>query len=255
MKNLSDRMKEYEDAWDYKIIHRLPIILRLDGCGFSRFTKTIKAKKPFDKNLSNIMVETTKYVASKIQGCLLGYTQSDEISLIIRTDQSLEAIPWFNNRISKMVSVSASLASAMFNKLIDGDKLASFDCRVIAFPNMAEVVNCLIFRQQDAIRNSILNAGIFDLGKKFGMGTARKMIFKKKCDELQELLFQNGINWNNYPAEYKRGVVIYREENEIETSNGKAIRKPWVFSPAPIFKSDDGRAWLNIILGKEKNEL
>lgn len=256
-KSLATRMKEYEAAVDYRIIHRLPIILRIDGCKFSNFTKKIKVEKPFDKRFSEAMAETAIQTAKKIQGCVFAYTQSDEISLVIRTDQSAEATPWFDNRILKMASVSASFATGAFNMQIVHDEPAAFDCRPIALPSMTEVVNCLIFRQRDATRNSILNAALYDMGKKVGMGTARKMAFKKNQSELQELMFKEaGINWNDYPAEYKRGIVICREEKEIQTENGPAIRKPWVASPAPIFSSDEGREWLNGVLksNRESND-
>jgi tRNA(His) 5'-end guanylyltransferase len=250
-KTLSDRMKEYEAALDFRIIHRLPIVLRIDGWKFSSFTQRIKVEKPYDRRLSEAMADTAIIVAKKIQGCILGYTQSDEISLVIRTDQSENTTPWFDGRILKMASVAASFATAAFNAQIICEDKASFDCRPVALPNMTEVVNNLIWRQQDATRNSILNAALFDLGKKVGRGTARKMSHGKNTKELQELLIQNGINWNDYPTEYKRGVVVFRKTEEIEKENGTAIRKPWIAEAAPIFTSDAGRSWLSAALNME----
>lgn len=252
-KTLSSRMKEYEDALDFHIIHRLPIVLRIDGWKFSSFTQKLRVEKPYDRRLSEAMADTAIAVAKKIQGCILGYTQSDEISLVVRTDQSDDTTPWFNGRILKMASVTASFATAAFNRLLIAEDVAAFYCRPIALPSMTEVVNNLIWRQQDATRNSILNAALFDLGKKVGRGTARKMSHGKNVKELQEILWKNGINWNDYPTEYKRGVVIFRKTTEIETEQGVAIRKPWVAEAAPIFTSDVGRTWLKERLSVEND--
>ena len=113
--NLGNRIKTYEQAYDYYMPYRLPVIIRLDGKGFSKFTRNIKADKPFDEFLCECMSKTTKYVAEKIEGCVFGYTQSDEITLVIKNDQSLESTPWFANRIQKITSISASMASSIFN--------------------------------------------------------------------------------------------------------------------------------------------
>ena len=99
--SLGDRMKLYESVFDFRLLPRAPIMCRCDGVSFSKLTKYLKLEKPFDKQFSNWMGESMTIVANKIQGCVLGYTQSDEISFVIRADQSNETVPWFNNRIQK----------------------------------------------------------------------------------------------------------------------------------------------------------
>lgn len=253
---LGDRMKDYENLANFRLMRRLPVMLRIDGWKFSKYTKKLKLEKPFDKNFSEAMVSATLATAEKIQGCVLGYTQSDEISLVVRTDQSDETTPWFDNRIAKMASVSASFATGAFNKMIAAEEAAAFDCRPFALPNAIEIMNCLIFRQRDCIRNSISNALYYDGGKIKGRGTIRKAAHGKNRDEQQELLWSiTGKNWaKDYPAEFRNGIVVYRHPVEVETENGKAIRNKWKFEPAPIFTSDEGRAWLMSVISLPKED-
>lgn len=260
-RSLGDRMKDYEELGNIKLMKRLPVMLRIDGWKFSKYTKRLKIEKPFDKMFSKAMTATAIDVAQRIQGCVFGYTQSDEISLVIRTDQSDETTPWFDNRIAKMASVSASFATVAFNDCMRAfysshETPAFFDCRPFALPSNIEVMNCLIFRQRDCVRNSISNALYYDGGKVKGRGTIRKMAHGKNRDEQQELLYQTaGINWaKHYPEEYKNGIAIFREAVEVETENGKAIRNRWKSSPAPIFTSDEGREWLMGIIDPPKED-
>jgi len=116
--SLGSRMKRYEESTNFKIIPRTPIMVRIDGKAFSNLTKKLHLLKPYDRHFSQWMIETTKRVANEMQGCLIGYTQSDEMTFAIRTDQSDETTPWFDNRIQKIVSVAASVAAATFNDFV-----------------------------------------------------------------------------------------------------------------------------------------
>lgn len=246
-------MKSYEECYNYALLPRVPIVLRLDGKNFSKLSKKLKLEKPFDQRFSIYMTETAKAVMSKIQGCMLGYTQSDEITLIIRTDQSDQTTPWFGNRIQKICSVCAGLASVEFSRNIIeiSDTYRGpvcFDCRVMNVPSLVEAENNLIWRQNDCVKNSISTATYYELAKlpDCGKGTARKLMFGLNQDQQQELLFQNtGINWNDYYAGFRRGFVIYRQRKEVETPNGKAIRSVWTYKAAPIFTSEEGREVLS----------
>lgn len=250
--SLSERMREYEEPTNIRITKRIPLVIQVDGNRFSKFTKRIKLEKPFDSEFSSVMVEAAKKVAAKIQGCVLAYTQSDEISFVIRTDQSDEAVPWFGNRLQKMCSLAASFTTGYFNQYItlpDNVDPAAFDGKVIPLPNIIEVYNRLLFRQRDCTRNSIGNAVEYELGRAVGRGTARKMAHKLNQKQRQELLFlKAGVNWNDYPEEFKRGTVIFRDYVKIVTENGEATRRPWVNRAAPIFSSEEGRAWLFNVL-------
>ena len=168
--SLGDRMKGYENINRNHLISRMPVILRLDGKAFHTFTKGFD--KPYDKIMAKSMESTMRYLCENIQGCVLGYTQSDEITLVLVDYQTFDTTSWFDNNIQKMVSVAASMATLEFNRvfgrLTNGfggyvhekavNKGACFDCRAFNVPK-EEVTNCVLWRQQDAIRNSIQALG------------------------------------------------------------------------------------------------
>lgn len=260
---LGDRMKRYEYVSRTYLTRRLPVIIRLDGKAFHTFTKGFN--KPFDRVMMTTMQDTMMALCSNIQGCVFGYTQSDEITLVLVDYQNINTDAWFGYNIQKMASVSASIATMAFNKFfIDNTECAIqyydsiapveatinfdesvykrkfnkavFDSRVFSVPK-DEVCNCLIWRQQDATRNSIESAG-----QKYFSHTQLK---NKSCDDIQEMLFQEkGINWNNYPTAFKRGSACYRKKEEVETieASGEkelAIRNRWfVDENIPIFTQD-----------------
>ena len=112
---LGDRMKNnYENITRYYLTRRMPVIIRIDGRAFHTFTRGFK--KPFDDILVSTMQDTMKYLCENIQGCVLGYTQSDEISLVLTDYAELTTDAWFGNNLQKMCSISASMATLAFNK-------------------------------------------------------------------------------------------------------------------------------------------
>ena len=201
-----DRMKFYENqTCGIKMLPLIPVIARLDGKGFSKFTKGLK--RPYDERLSNLMIETTKYLV-KETNANCGYTQSDEITLVWHSD-SQESKIYFDGRLFKMISDLASMTSVFFNsKLAEylpekKDKLPRFDCRVFNVPTIEEAVNVFYWREKDATKNSITMAASEFYSHNFLMG--------KNGSEKQELLFQKGINWNDYPDFFKRGTYVQRQ--------------------------------------------
>lgn len=205
MATLGDRMKEYEAATDTRLPKRLPVMLRLDGKAFHTWTRGLE--KPFDTRLVNAMAELTRYLCQNIATAQIGYVQSDEITILLHSYKRLESEPLFDNRIQKIVSVAASTASAYFNHIhgIEEKKntLAIFDCRIFVLPE-SEVCNALIWRQQDATRNSIQ-----------GLGQAHfshKQLQGKKCPQIQDMLMlEKGINWNDLPTHLKRGSCAIKD--------------------------------------------
>lgn len=253
--SLGSRMKRYEESTNFHIIPRVPIMIRIDGKSFSKLTKKLHLNKPYDENFSRWMSETAICIASEIQGCMLGYVQSDEMTFAIRSDQTNKTTPWFDNRIQKIISVAASISAAVFNNFIPLDEnnkkvtYAFFDCRVWPMPSIIEVFNNFIWRQIDCTKNSISSACYYEVSRMLGRGTTRKLMYEKNQDEQQELLFSKAnINWNNYSEGFKRGFVIFRESISIITENGEAERKRWVYKPAPIFTREEGKDWLFNIL-------
>lgn len=213
--SLGDRMKGYEDSYRMNLPIRMPVILRIDGKAFHTYTKG--CKKPVDDNLVNAMDETAKYLCKNIQGAQLAYVQSDEISLLLVNYKSLDSGSWFENSLQKMVSVAASMAGAKFtsisNTIFDEAKIATFDCRAFVLPK-EDVCNYFVWRQQDATRNSV-------------QMLARSIYSHKQCDnknnnQLQEMCWKAGINWNDCPTSQKRGrCIVKREVTKPVIWNGK----------------------------------
>ena len=207
--SLGDRMKNYENVSRNYLVRRMPVIIRLDGKAFHTLTR--KMEKPYDKDFKDIMLGVAEHLVENIMGCKLAYVQSDEISLLLTDYDKIETEAWFNNNIQKMVSVSASMATAKFNELfwdfpIEKKRVANdvglFDSRAYNIPR-EEVVNYMIWRQQDATRNSIQGLCQATFGHKAMHG--------KNTSTVQDMLMlQKGINWNDVETYFKRGGVVYR---------------------------------------------
>jgi tRNA(His) guanylyltransferase len=200
---LGDRMKLYENAEaGRRFLPLIPILARIDGRTFSSFTRGLK--RPYDETLSEIMVSTTAKLA-KETNALLGYTQSDEISLLWYSD-NIQSQIWFDGRIAKMTSQLAAQATLFFytellEKLPDyARKMPTFDARVWQVPNKQEAANCFLWRELDATKNSISMAA--------QSYYSHKQLQGKNGSEKQEMLFQKGVNWNNFPEFFKRGTYV-----------------------------------------------
>lgn len=273
---LAKRMKEfYEEIPKNKLMRRCPVVIRCDGRSFHTLTRNFK--RPFDEVLIKTMQETTKYMCENIQGCVLGYTQSDEISLVLIDYKRLDSQAWFDYEVQKMCSIAASMATMAFNKffahevaaqskrlyteyLNDNDssyidalekalnKGAMFDARVFNVPK-EEVANYIYWRQLDASRNSIQMVGQANF--------SHRALQNKSCNDIQDMLMDfKGINWNDLPAYQKRGSCVIRTENtetireENIGTDGSVIgtkvtvRPKWVIDKnIPIFKGG-GRKYI-----------
>lgn len=262
----------YENISKTKLMRRTPAIIRIDGKAFHTFTRGFQ--KPFDEVLIKTMQETTKYLCENIQGCVLGYTQSDEISLVLVDYQKLDTSAWFDYEVQKMCSIAASMATMAFNKFFyknsddyantdevltslysedknrkeetlkylsvlskANSKGAMFDARVFNIPK-EEVTNYIYWRQLDATRNSIQMVGQAYF--------SHKELHCKSCNNIQDMLMlQKGINWNNLPAYQKRGSCVvkayYVEENSHKNGDNTEVeRSRWIIDRnIPIFKGED----------------
>ena len=236
--SLGDRMKEfYENRAKVYLTRRTPVIIRLDGKAFHSFTKGFK--KPYDEIFHNTMNETMKHLCENIQGCKIGYTQSDEITLLLTDYDTLTTDAWFNYGMQKMCSIAASMATLAFNKIFEqkinycfdvescmshpeyhnpeeiqliqtyckaSSKGAMFDARVFNIPK-EEVTNCFIWRQQDATRNAIQMLGQCNFPHQELQG--------KSCSDIQDMLMtRKNINFNDMATAFKRGVCCIKTENE-----------------------------------------
>lgn len=270
---LGDRMKDfYEDRTRYKLARRTNTIIRIDGKAFHTYTKGLQ--RPFDQGLMEDMNKTTEYLCQNIQGAKFGYVQSDEISILITDYDDTTTHSWFDGNLQKMASIAASLATAKFNQLrmarstwegsdiagyleqddIENFKLAMFDARVFQIPYQEEVINYFIWRQQDATRNSISSVA--------QSLYSAKELHGKKTSDMQEMIFQKGINWNDYSPREKRGSVIRKVEktrtivNEFRSGGVPEIeykRSVWESDPeTPIFSQEKG--YLRWLMPKSQDD-
>ncbi|MED1125440.1 tRNA(His) guanylyltransferase Thg1 family protein [Bacillus atrophaeus] len=229
MDNFGDRMKDYENAYRVKLPKRMPVLIRIDGKAFTNYTKGMK--KPFDEDLTYAMWETCKYLAQNIMGCKLAYTQSDEISLLLTNYDKLTTESWFDNNLQKLVSVSASLATAKFNEVMrmkyPEKKLALFDARAWVLPK-DEVCNYFLWRQKDATKNSISMVAQANFSHNQLQGL--------NGGQLQDKLFlERGINWNDLPTWQKRGACI----TKVYFEKNSALRSKWdVDLETPVFSQN-----------------
>ena len=220
--SLGDRMQTYEAVPKVFLTLGIPKIIRLDMRAGHTFCR--KFIRPFDEVFSECMIHTTKELCAQIAGVVMGYTQSDEISLVINDVTEEKNInSFFDGNVEKMVSVSASIATIAFNRkymevvqaIPQDDKMrkiyeknlwtAQFDSRVFCLPNVTEVHNYILWHM---------------------------------------LMLEKGINWNDFPAKYKRGSMVVKEFYEKEAitpdgvSHGTAIRSRWVEKEIPILTKD-----------------
>lgn len=285
--DLGNRMKTfYEQIPKIKLMRRTPVIIRIDGKAFHTFTRGFK--RPFDEILIKTMQETTKYLCENIQGCVLGYTQSDEITLVLVDYQRFESCAWFDYEIQKICSISSSMATMAFNKFFRNnvenfiqdcatdyetqglcgegtveydlcktyenalEKGAMFDARVFNIPK-EEVTNCVYWRQLDASRNSIQMVGQANF--------SHKELHCKTCNDIQDMLMlQKNINWNDFPTHQKRGTcVIKSDETETITEDNigtygsvigtvKTIRSKWVIDKEIPIFKGEGREYIEKLI-------
>lgn len=248
---LGKRMKEfYETVPKTRLVRRIPVAIRIDGKAFHTFTRGFKT--PFDEVLIKSMQETMKYLCENIQGCVLGYHQSDEITLILIDYKKLTSSAWFDYEVQKMCSISASMATMAFNQIfnesiyldtyvetdnrgniLDKDyipihhahiksayKGSMFDSRCFNIPK-EEVANLIYWRQLDATRNSIQMVGQANF--------SHKELHGKSCNNIQDMLMtKKGINWNDFLVHQKRGSCCIKKDNQ------------WILDKEiPIFKGED----------------
>lgn len=200
----------------------MPIIIRLDGRTFSRYTKALELEKPFDTRLRDIFIGISKDLIKQFNAKYI-YTFSDEINIL------MEDIP-FNGRIEKIDSVLASYATSSFNKYMylddelfkksmESDMLASFDSRIIM--THRNVNNYFRWRQDEAWRNCINSYAQALLNKTHTPKQTAKILYKLDKKELHDLLYENGINIAHVPAWQRRGIAVYKEKYEINGFNPK----------------------------------
>lgn len=271
--SLADRMKQYEAVNDMYLVPKIPFIIRVDGKNFSTYTRGFK--KPFDKIMGKTMREVATKLCEEIPGAVLGYTQSDEITIICKYTDRIVSQAWFNGRVRKIETIAASKATKWFNKLftenvvnyeiefrqkvssydIDKDAyrkydtvlrkkagMAEFDARVFNVPEW-DCINNIIWRQQDAIRNSVEMVGHANF--------SNKELHKVNCEGIKKMLKeQKGIDWEkDFNSYQKYGAFCYRVETQREIKGKTITRNVWYCNKYEEFIVQEDRNRFAVLTG------
>lgn len=241
---LGDRMKRHEAAHRSILPRRTYTVIRLDGRAFHTYLRG--ASRPYDSAFMADMDAVAQALCHEITGAAFAYTQSDEISILTSDFATHQTEPWFGGVVAKQLSISAALATAVLNERRPGRR-ALLDSRLFTLSDQVEVANYFLWRQRDAVRNSISMTAQahFSHGRLRGLSTG----------QMQELLWAEAqVNWNTLPDGFKRGRTALRVTGERETTfldrrnTGPpimvtALRSWWQSSPAPHFVAEPG-SWL-----------
>lgn len=189
-----------------------PICIRIDGKAFHTFTKGLA--RPYDKRLSQAMINTMNFLVEKTDA-RLGYTQSDEISLVyFKMTNSQQT--YFGSRVQKLISVLSSMATAKFNDEIrkgipeKEDVFAYFDCRAWNVPTLQDAADVFVWRQDDAIKNAVSMAA--------SAYYSHKQLQNKSSLEKKKMLEEKNISWEQYPDFFKSGTFAMKKHKEVELS-------------------------------------
>jgi len=238
--SLEDRMKMYEIAARTVLPRRMPVIIRVDGKAFSKYTKQLPGK-PFDRNFISVMESTAIALCQEIQGAQLAYVQSDEISVLVHGYKKFESEPWFGNQVQKMVSVAAAVAAATFTAnswrmwsaatapVATGIEPAYFDARAFVLPE-ADVVNYFLWRQRDCLRNSI---------QMFASSLySHSELHKKSTSDMREMCKAKGHDWDALPPSQRKGRCVFRHYevvNGVSRSHFKVDTDVPYFNDLPMY--------------------
>ncbi len=259
--SLGDRMKDYERRGRNFLPRRTNTLIRVDGKAFHSYTKN--CKRPFDDGLMEDMDSTAIALCEEIQGSKMAYVQSDEISIWLTDYDDITTQAWFDGNINKICSISASVAATTFNKLrylrlangfelmqdkvemvdISEFPVGNFDARAWAVPDLNEVANYFLWRSQDAARNSVSMVAN-------SLYSASDLHEKSNSDR-QEMIFQKGINWNDYASRYKCGRLIIKKEVFYNTRDNEDLlirtaRNKWSVHDMEAYNFE---FWQNVIIG------
>lgn len=235
---LGDRMKNYEKSTRQYLDKTKPVIIRLDGKAFHTFTK--RFIRPFDDIFIDLMNKTAEHLCKYIQGAKIAYVQSDEITIVLDCSNNPNADLWYGGEIQKIVSVSASEATAIFNKLLfihiltphfnttifdisvlTNSDTAKFDSRVFNVDDKDEVTNNILWRQRDCIKNSISTVAQSNFSD--------KELHKKNGDDKKAMLLEKGVDWNALDNSYKNGRLVTKKEELHKNQDGTSyVRTKWL---------------------------
>jgi tRNA(His) guanylyltransferase len=192
--------QDYEDALRLVLPRRAYVVIRIDGRGFHTFTKDLE--RPYSRKLADALDQAAIALCREMIGCRFAYGQSDEFSFLLTDFEKENAALWFDGNVQKIVSVSASLFTAYFNRAYPSDRIAAFDSRVLLISRREEAQKYFLWRQLDASANSLnmLASAHYSHSELVGKSNVEK----------HEMLHAKGVNWAKQSPDFKRGRVVRR---------------------------------------------
>jgi tRNA(His) guanylyltransferase len=252
-------MKEYEQAARTTFPKRMPLVVRVDGKAFSKLTSSLKSQgDPFNRDFVDAMDKVATALCREIQGAQIAYVQSDECSVLVHGYKKFESTPWFDNQCQKIVSVVASVAAATFTAnswrvFGSRDKFdpSAYDVRPVFFDARAfvlpehDVANYFLWRQQDAMRNSVQMLARSHFSHKECDG--------KSCEMMKVMLSEKNVKWDDLPGGLRRGRVVVKRPEEhtinVKGEDRKIMRLTWMVEDAPTFSQN--RSFFDHMLATE----
>lgn len=233
-KNLEDKCRYYQSLTNYKLLPNSYILVHLDGKNFSKLIKN-NFEKPFDTKFMDMMNRTAKFLCDNVQGCKIGYVQSDEISLLITDFDTPKTDTLFGGRLCKIQSILAAMATSEFNRwftiynlnkcydnvnvgeFISKMKMAQFDCKCWVVPNENDAFAWFLYRNLECVRNSKQQAAQTYL--------PNERLNGKTADEQIEMLKnERGVDWNQYLPDEQYGRFIARQSKKFtKLVNGEEV--------------------------------
>lgn len=237
---LKDRIESYQDACNFKLLNKLPIITVVNGRSFFKLTSLID--KPYCQKFSECMLSTMHKLCTEIEGAVFAFQYNDEIVIISRNDQSIETAPWYDNKIQKICSITSSIATLHFNNCVQTINLdllgeCFFISQIFTPPTISEAINTIIYKQQNNFYTSVQSACFYELLKKYDKNTIKEMLIDLSVDQKIDLLQQEcKIDFNDYPLAFKRGAAAYKVPKIMEDGTTKS---KWIINASlPIFTKE-----------------
>ncbi len=240
------RYDVYENASDFQLLPRIPIVIKVGGRGFKTLTRSLD--RPFDVKLVNVFKNTLLNTIQNIDGAIFGFQYSDNFLFVLRNDRSFEDVPWYQNKIQEITGIVSSMVSVNFFKNLmledelnelDGD--AIFRSKVFALPSVNESANYIIWHQQLCMGDAIFRAAQSEITNQYGKLEAQKILNGKKLDEKLDILQEKcQIDYESYyPAAFRNGIAAYKAPKFITTQEGSVQKNKWTTnSNLPIFSKD-----------------
>lgn len=245
--SLKERIENYAESTNFKILPKLPLIISVNGRSFSKNTSLIN--KPFCSIFHQCMISTMTKLCTEIDGALFAFQHNDEITIIARNDQNADTTPWYDNKIQNICSVVSAIATMQFNvkaEELDLNLMGEpiFITHVNPVPSITEAINSVIYCQQHNSQISIQFACFYEMIKKYDKPTIKEMISGLGVDERIQLLKQEcNIDYYQYPAAFRRGSAAYKVPKLIDG----VMKNKWAINhDLPIFTKNQD--FLNNIL-------